>query len=204
MSISENEANELYNKFIELRANYESTKSNSDKVKFERHKNIMAEKLKYIVYSKTTMYKKFHNYEDLNQDGYEALMMGLNSFDPSKKASIFWWLHKYIDTRIARKANSHSVVKVPIKIAKNEPPRMEMVSIFAEDTSENPEENYISKCKNIDFENRIKRLNDTDKDFVMSFLDASDGKSMKGFCSENNIKSAQLKTKIKKLIKKMK
>lgn len=204
MSISEEEAKELFEKFTELKSKFELTQQKTDKMRLERHKNVMIEKLKYIVVRKTSAYKKYHNYDDLNQDGFEALIMGLNNFDP-KKGSIFWWLHKYIDTRIARKANAHSVVKVPIKVAKATPPKMETISLFAEDTSNNPEEEFIKKNKLNNLEEKINKLDKDDKDFINKFIDSgNDKKSIKELCDSAGINKVQLQTKVKKIISKMK
>jgi RNA polymerase sigma factor (sigma-70 family) len=75
---------------------------------------------------KTGRYKIFSNYEDLNQEGFEALLKSMNNYDP-KKGSFFWWAHKYIDTRISRSANLHTTIRYPLKVAKESTPHKESV-----------------------------------------------------------------------------
>lgn len=201
MSITEIEANELYKKYVELQNNFEKTKLKKDLRELNSHKNLMANKFKYIIQTKTSQYKKFSNYEDLNQDGYEAFMMALNTFDPNKNASIFWWLHKYIDTRIVRKANAHSIVKVPIKKAKDAPPKKEKISFNAEDTSSNPEEKYIKKTDLIDLEKRLKKLNAEERKLISDVYGLDNDKiKFKDLCYKNNISAIKLNKKIKNIL----
>jgi RNA polymerase sigma factor (sigma-70 family) len=75
---------------------------------------------------KTGRYKAFSNYEDLNQEGFEALIKAMNNYNP-KKGSFFWWAHKYIDTRISRSANLHTTIRYPLKVAKAATPHKEAV-----------------------------------------------------------------------------
>jgi RNA polymerase sigma factor (sigma-70 family) len=75
---------------------------------------------------KTSRYKTFSNYDDLNQEGYEALIKAMNNYNPSK-GSFFWWAHKYIDTRISRSANLHTTIRYPLKVAKNTTPHKEAI-----------------------------------------------------------------------------
>jgi RNA polymerase sigma factor (sigma-70 family) len=75
---------------------------------------------------KTGRYKTFSNYEDLNQEGFEALIKAMTNYNP-KKGSFFWWAHRYIDTRISRSANLHTTIRYPLKVAKNNAPHKESV-----------------------------------------------------------------------------
>jgi len=165
MSISEKEAQELVSKFLELKSKYNESKSQKDKRELISHENILVEKFKYLVYSRTYPYKKFSNYDDLNQDGYEALVMGLKNFDKSK-GSIFWWLHKYIDTRIYRSANSYSTVRIPMAVAKNNPPKMTTIPISTEDYRSSPEETMLNKS----IAAKLSKLNKEDYDLVTSIF----------------------------------
>lgn len=83
------------------------------------------DKLKYLVTMKTSKYKQFSNYEDLNQEGMLALVKAMQTYDISTNASFFWWAHKYIDTRISRSANQHSTIRYPLRIAKDQVPHKE-------------------------------------------------------------------------------
>jgi RNA polymerase sigma factor (sigma-70 family) len=75
---------------------------------------------------KTGRYKAFSNYDDLNQEGFEALIKAMKNYNP-KKGSFFWWAHKYIDTRISRSANLHTTIRYPLKVAKDKTPHKEAV-----------------------------------------------------------------------------
>src|SRR6202046_3279692 len=100
--ISHQEAQQLMSEFVRLR---KKAKSNP-KYKFELQKieNLCMEKFRYLVTMRTNRYKNFSNHEDLIQEGYEALLKAMNSYNPNK-GNLFWWIHKYIDTRISRSAN---------------------------------------------------------------------------------------------------
>jgi RNA polymerase sigma factor (sigma-70 family) len=75
---------------------------------------------------RTNKYKKFNNYEDLNQEGMEALLKSMKNYNP-KKGNFFYWAHRYIDTRISRSANLHTTIRYPLKIAKENIPHKESI-----------------------------------------------------------------------------
>ncbi len=120
--ISEQEAKDLILKLKELKSN----KNEISKIEIQKYENMCVSKLKYLVTMKLGKYKSFNNYEDLCQEGYEALLKAINTYDPSK-GSIFWWCHKYIDTRISRSANLHTTIRYPLKIAKKQTPHKESI-----------------------------------------------------------------------------
>jgi RNA polymerase sigma factor (sigma-70 family) len=120
------EANQLIKKYIRLREKSQKSKDHKLVTEFRAHENLCIQKFKYLVLMKTSRYKNFSNYEDLNQEGLEALLKAMNSYDP-KKGSWFWWAHKYIDTRIARCANLHTTIRFPLKYAKQVAPHRESV-----------------------------------------------------------------------------
>lgn len=120
--ISEQEARDLVLKLKELK----KENSPESRSKLREHENLCVAKLKYLVSMKLGKYKTFNNYEDLFQEGYEALLKAINTYDPSK-GSIFWWCHKYIDTRISRSANLHTTIRYPLKIAKQQAPHKEAI-----------------------------------------------------------------------------
>lgn len=117
--ITEQEAQSLINKLIELR-------SSPNKQELFAHERLCINKLKYIVMTKTAKYRKFNNYEDLVQDGFEALFMAVRNYNPSR-GSFFWWAHKYIDTRISRHANLHTTIRYPLKYSKEISPHRENI-----------------------------------------------------------------------------
>ena len=84
---------------------------------FESYQKFCIDKCRCLVANRVGKYKKFSNYEDLEQDGYEALVLALRTYNP-KKGSFTWWADKYISTRIARCANTHSTIRFPLKKAR--------------------------------------------------------------------------------------
>lgn len=124
--LTEEQAQELMTKWISLRA--QTREGNDSKVvaEFKKHNRLCMEQFRYLVTMKTGRYKTFSNYEDLNQEGFEALVKAMNNYNP-KKGSFFWWAHKYIDTRISRSANLHTTIRYPLKVAKNQTPHKESV-----------------------------------------------------------------------------
>lgn len=124
--LTEQEAQDLMIKLIDLRT--ESKAANDPKIiiQLKAHEKICMEKFRYLVTMKTGRYKAFNNYEDLNQEGFEALIKSMNNYNP-KKGSFFWWAHKYIDTRISRSANLHTTIRYPLKVAKHTTPHKETI-----------------------------------------------------------------------------
>ena len=124
--LNEQEAQDLMTKWIDLKSRLESSNDPMLVSDFKKHNKECVEKFKYLVTMKTGRYKAFSNYEDLNQEGYEALYKAMNNYNP-KKGSFFWWAHKYIDTRISRSANLHTTIRYPLKVAKANTPHKESV-----------------------------------------------------------------------------
>lgn len=124
--LTEQEAQDLMIKLIDLRAQTKASEDSKIVTELKKHEKICMEKFRYLVTMKTGRYKAFNNYEDLNQEGFEALIKAMNNYNP-KKGSFFWWAHKYIDTRISRSANLHTTIRYPLKVAKATTPHKESV-----------------------------------------------------------------------------
>lgn len=121
--ITETEANNLLNTLFDLR---KKAKENPQELKaLKKHEQKCIEDFKYLVLMKTSRYKSFNNYEDLVQDGLEALLRAIETFDPTK-GSFFSWAHHYIGTRISRRANLHTTIRFPLKYSKINPPHKEI------------------------------------------------------------------------------
>jgi RNA polymerase sigma factor (sigma-70 family) len=118
------ESQKLIEHFISLKKQYQKTKNDSDLQEFRLHEKKCIEQFSYLVFMRTSRYKNFSNYDDLNNDGMEALVKAMKNYDPAK-GNFFWWSHKYIDTKIARSANLHTTIRYPLKYAKNNSPRRE-------------------------------------------------------------------------------
>lgn len=112
------EINSIANEYIRLKNKSNKSKSKKVKQKFANYQNYCVKKLEHLVIMKLNKYKKFPNYLDLKQDGLEALILSLKTFDYSK-GNFAAWAHRYIGTRISRAANTHSTIRCPIKKIKN-------------------------------------------------------------------------------------
>lgn len=121
MSLTQEEINEIATKFIDLREQAKITKSKVVKSQYKTYQNYCMNKLKFLVLHKIGKYKKFSNYHDLEQDGYEALVLALRTYNPAK-GTFTWWADKYISTRVSRAANAHSTIRFPLKKAKEMKP----------------------------------------------------------------------------------
>jgi RNA polymerase sigma factor (sigma-70 family) len=124
--LTEQEAQDLMIKLIDLRTKVKEPENSGIIAELKKHENVCIEKFKYLVTMKTGRYKSFSNYQDLNQEGFEALIKAMNNYNP-KKGSFFWWAHKYIDTRISRSANLHTTIRYPLKVAKATTPHKESI-----------------------------------------------------------------------------
>src|SRR5271154_6222260 len=124
--LTEQEAHDLMKKFIDLRTQFKETGDAKIKTQLKQHEQICIEKFKYLITMKTGRYKTFSNYEDLNQEGFEALIKAMKTFKPNK-GSFFAWAHNYIGTRISRSANLHTTIRFPLKVAKANTPHKESV-----------------------------------------------------------------------------
>jgi RNA polymerase sigma factor (sigma-70 family) len=124
--LTEQEANDLMNKWIDLRGQLKDSQDPKLVKEYAKHEKLCVEKFRYLVTMKTGRYKAFSNYEDLNQEGHEALIKAMKTFKPNK-GSFFAWAHNYIGTRISRSANLHTTIRFPLKVAKANTPHKESV-----------------------------------------------------------------------------
>ena len=154
--LTEKEAQDLMIKLIKLRKKVKNDPSLTEELK--NHEKLCVEKFSYLVSMRTGRYKSFNNYEDLNQEGFEALLRGMKNYNP-KKGSAFWWFHRYIGTRIARMANLHCTIRYPLKIAKEHAPHREfMFPLMIEDRF-CPDKQVEQNCVIQVIQNNLKQLN---------------------------------------------
>ena len=113
--LTEEEANKILKKLIVLR---NKCKKNKEIIaEYNKYEAYCAETFDYLVVARTSRYKQFANYQDLQQDGRMALLLALRNFD-LRKGSWFWWSNQYIKTKISRAANCHSIIKIPMQKAR--------------------------------------------------------------------------------------
>lgn len=121
MALSQEEIDDIAKRFIELRDKAEKSKSKKVRAQYRAYQNYCVGKLKFLVTNRAGRYRKFSNHPDLEQDGFEALILALKTYNPTK-GSFSWWADKYISTRISRAANAHSTIRFPIKKAREMKP----------------------------------------------------------------------------------
>jgi len=139
--MNKDDSQDLMIKLIELRNQFNETKSKEDEKLYRAHEKLCIEQFKYLILMRTNRYRNFSNYEDLQQEGYEALLKAMKNYNP-KKGSWFWWAHKYIDTKIARMANLHTTIRYPLKYAKNNVPHKEAKLPMLIESEKIPEREY--------------------------------------------------------------
>lgn len=114
---NQEEIDEYAKELIRLRDKFQKSKRIALKQKYLEYQRFCMEKFKYLVTIRVSKYRKFSNYKDLEQDGFEALILALRTYNPNK-GSFTWWADKYISTRVSRAANTHSTIRFPLKKAK--------------------------------------------------------------------------------------
>lgn len=118
---NQEEIDEYAKELIRLRDKSEKSKNPTLKQKYLEYQNFCMEKFRYLVAMRVSKYRKFSNYKDLEQDGFEALVLALRTYKPDK-GSFTWWADKYISTRVSRAANAHSTIRFPLKKAREMKP----------------------------------------------------------------------------------
>lgn len=121
MKFSQEELENMAIEYLDLNEKISSSKNKSNILNYKNKQQNIIKNLKCLVDIRSYKYKKFSNFQDLEQEGFEALIMALNTFKPNK-SSFTWWADKYISTRLSRAANAHSTVRVPIKHAREQKP----------------------------------------------------------------------------------
>lgn len=186
--ISEEEAQSLILRFIDLRTEVKENPSPQLKLEFQKHQNICMHKFRYLVSMRTNRYKAFSNYDDLNQEGYEALVKAMKSYNP-KKGIFFFWAHKYIETRIARSANLHTTIRYPLKFAKTTTPHKEAQIPVMIEPRFNPDKILESKQLESAVESTLRGLTTEQKDLVSLAYGLTGDKpvSINKICKQKNL-----------------
>lgn len=182
------ESQKLMNKFIKLRSIAAKSNKNEDKLKFKKHERLCVEKFKYLVFMHTDRYKSFFNYDDLNQEGLEALVKAMKNYNP-RLGIFFWWAHKYIGTRISRSANLHTTIRYPLKFAKLNTPHKESILPIMIDKRFCPDKTLENAELLIAIKSAMKFLNPDQKN-TLSFAFGFDGDkplSINKICKKMNV-----------------
>ena len=159
------EAQSLINKYVELRDLYEETKSPKILKQLKKQQGLCVNKFMYLVTMRTGRYKQFSNYDDLNQEGLEALVKSMKNYKPDR-GIFFWWAHKYIDTRISRCANLHTTIRYPLKVAKETTPHKEAIMPILVEKKNCPDKTLEESQVIGAIQNVLSLLNDDQKEIV--------------------------------------
>jgi len=186
--LTEQEAQDLMTTLIDLREKSKNSDDPSIQKQLKKHERVCMAKFKYLVTMKTGRYKAFSNYDDLNQEGYEALIKSMNNYDKNK-GSFFWWAHKYIDTRISRSANLHTTIRFPLKVAKNNTPHKETLMPTLIEEKYCPDKELEETQTNIAIQNALSFLNEDQKEIISLAYGFSGDKpiSINKICKKLNI-----------------
>lgn len=121
MNFTQEQLEQMAIDYLDLNEEIKNCKDSKKIIKLKSEQEKIIKNLKCLVNIRSFKYKKFSNFYDLEQEGFEALVMALNTFKPNK-SSFTWWADKYISTRLSRAANAHSTVRVPLKHARQMKP----------------------------------------------------------------------------------
>ena len=163
--LNEQEANELMNKWIDLKTQLKESTDPQLVKEFEKHDRVCVEKFRYLVTMKTGRYKAFSNYDDLNQEGHEALIKAMKTFKPNK-GSFFAWAHNYIGTRISRSANLHTTIRFPLKVAKANTPHKETIMPILIEERNCPDQQLENSQVSHAVQNAFATLSPEQKDII--------------------------------------
>lgn len=159
-----------YKSFVEAIADkWDENKAGSgsleDIAEFKAYQNYFVSKFAYMVKIKSAKYRKFSNYPDLEQDGFEALISSFKSFNP-EKGCFSWWAKNYIKTKISRAANAHSTIRFPIKKAKELKPYKTNTIPIIIDEGAGPCQSAEDGERSANIKSAINELSDPHKNVV--------------------------------------
>jgi RNA polymerase sigma factor (sigma-70 family) len=163
--ITEDTARKMMKQLSELRKTYAKTKSESDRLAYSRYETECLNTLKYFVQMKTGKYRKFANYEDLNQEGLEALLKAMKTFK-NNKGSFFFWAGLFVNTRLVRSANNHTVIRYPMHVAKKNKPHKENVFPILLDLKSSPEKACEQSELNLAVQAALRALSTEQRELV--------------------------------------
>ena len=186
--LTEQDAQNLMTKLIDLRIQAKDTQNPQIISQMRKHEALCITQFKYLVSMKTGRYKAFNNFDDLNQEGYEALIKAMNNYNP-KKGSFFWWAHKYIDTRISRSANLHTTIRYPLRVAKKETPHKEAVMPVLIEERYCPDKELEESQSMHALQHAMSSLNDIQQEIInLAFgFDSDKPMSINKICKKLNI-----------------
>lgn len=187
--LTEQEAHNLMTKLLDLRDRFKDTGDSKIETQLKQHEHLCIEKFKYLVSMKTGRYKAFSNYEDLNQEGFEALVKAMKTFKLNK-GNFFAWAHNYIGTRISRSANLHTTIRYPLKVAKANAPHKETIMPIQIEERFCPDKELETSQVNLAIQNAISNLPFTEQKEIINLAYGFGGDkpmSINKICKKLNI-----------------
>lgn len=160
--------NKIADELVTLRERKNNSKE--DMKAYKKHQNFCADKLSILVDFKTNKYKQFSNYQDLRQDGFEALMCSFETYKPDK-GDFIWWASKYIGTRVSRTANAHSTIRIPLKKVKHFKPHKISTLPAIIDNNSNTFDKFEKEEFNSIIKKAIDKLPQKHKKAVLAYYD---------------------------------
>jgi DNA-directed RNA polymerase specialized sigma subunit len=194
--LTDQEAHDLMSKLTELREQVKTDNSLIPQYKLHEKKCIL--KFKYLVTMATNKYRKYDNYDDLNQEGLEALVQAMKTVKLTK-GSIFWWFHKYIQTRISRCVNIYTSAKSPLLLI-NITPYKEM-NYHTTEGKDIPDKHLEASDLTNAIKDSFQFLTPQEQDIISSFYGFGRiPKSIFQICKTHKISRAKCFKKIKHIL----
>lgn len=163
---TKDEVNKVVKKYISLR-----NKTNKNKSDLKQLELQVVNILEHLVKIRCNRYRNFSNYNDLLQEGFEAVFMALKTYNPAK-GDFIWWMNKYMNTKISRAANSYSTIKIPMHMIKEfTPHKVKKIPLLIE--QENPQSNSENNELKKNVRAAIDLLPEKQKEVVMSVYEFS-------------------------------
>lgn len=186
--LTEQEAQDLMAKLVDLKLKAKLSNDFKIKQELKKHEHKCITQFKYLVTMKTGRYKAFSNYDDLNQEGFEALIKAMKTYNPNK-GSFFAWAHHYIGTRISRSANLHTTIRYPLKVAKATTPHKETLMPLMIEERYCPDKQLENSEINTAIHGAINLLSDQQKQVInlVYGFDGSKPMSVNKVCKKLNI-----------------
>lgn len=203
MKLSKDEVQSLVIEYLNHKQNKET-----NKILFKKIESNFFNQISYLIDMHTYKYKRFSNYEDIRQDCFESLLLGMKSFDP-KKGSFVGWATYYVRTEAKRQANKHSVFHVPMEEAKDTPPIKVVYDGIMEsfpETKDSPEMKVVKK----DFKEKINyslnKLSNLEKEIFQHYFHVENNverKTVAQLCGTLKIPQSAYKVYLKNAAKKV-
>ena len=186
--LSIEESQEMMEKFIALRNKAKDSGEVEDKKAFRSYERMCIEKFQYLVTMRTNKYRSFSNYNDLNQEGLEALVKSMKNYN-LKKGLFFWWAHKYISTRISRSANLHTTIRYPLKVANEHVPHKETIMPILVEKKRCPDKE-LETCESCEILHEVLDFLNEEQNMIINLafgLDGDKPMSINKICQKLNI-----------------